>query len=80
MTLEELLSPVTKSYWESHQFENYLHEEGEYVKLEDACEAIKSFMLYFTKYIEDKNYIVEYVIDFYPVILEQFLEQYKPQS
>ncbi len=40
MTKEEILQPMILSYWDSHQFENYLHEEGEYVKLEDAEKAM----------------------------------------
>ncbi len=46
-TAEEILKPITLSYWESHQHENYLHEEGEYVKLEDAVKAMNEYALQF---------------------------------
>ncbi len=38
MTPEQFLEEKTLSYWESHQFENALHEEGEYLKIDDAIE------------------------------------------
>ncbi len=40
---KEILNPITLSYWESHQYKNALHEEGEYVALEDADQAMEQF-------------------------------------
>jgi hypothetical protein len=42
-TIDEILEPVIVSYWESHQFENCLYEEGEYVKLEDVYAAMEEY-------------------------------------
>ena len=42
-TSKQILKPLIWSYWDSHQFENSLYEEGEYVKLEDAEEAMIKF-------------------------------------
>src|SRR6187401_1500870 len=42
-TVSEILKPVTWSYWDSHQHDNALQDEGEYVKVEDAEEAMEKY-------------------------------------
>ena len=43
MNSKEFLEENTVSYWESHQFENALTEDGEYIDIYDAIEYAKMY-------------------------------------
>lgn len=52
-TAFEFLEPSIKSYWDSHQFDNYLHEEGEYIPLDDAELAMEEYSNQQNKELKD---------------------------